>query len=92
MTSRKRPLPQTCEMRILQDTDRIPWTHHQRRQNVYGPRQTERNMRMASPKERETSTFLAWIRKLLLKVHLRIFSSGATSQSTAQERSTLYLD
>ena len=47
---------------------------------------------MASPKERQTSTILAWIWKLLPKVYLRILSSGTTPEPIAQKRSTFYLD
>ena len=47
---------------------------------------------MASSKEREASTLLARIWKLLPKVHSRILSFGTTTQSIAQEGSTLYLD
>ena len=49
-------------------------------------------MTMASPKECEASMLLAWIRKLLSKVHPRILPSGTTPESAAQERSTFYLD
>ena len=28
MTPRKRPLPETWQMRILQNSNQIPWTYH----------------------------------------------------------------
>ena len=89
-TPRKRPLPQTRQMRILQNTNRISWTYHQRRQNDDGPWQIE-NQRLANPKNCQTSQILAWIWKLLLTIHQRILPSGTTAQPTPQERSTFYL-
>ena len=88
-TPRKRPLPQTWQMRILQNSNRIPWTYHQRRQNDDGPWQAKRNQRLASSENCQTSQILAWIRKLLSMIHQRILSPGTTTQSTPQERSTI---
>ena len=88
-TPRKRPLPQTRQMRVLQNSNRISWTYHRRRQNDDGPGQTKRDQRLANPENHQTSQILAWIRELLLTIHQRILSSGTTTESTPQERSTL---
>ena len=90
-TLRKQPLPQTRQMRILQNSNRIPWTYHQRRQNDDGPQQTKRDQRLANSENYQTSQILAWIWKLLLTIHQGILPPGTTAQSTPQKRSTFHL-
>jgi len=91
MTLRKRPLPQTRQMRVLQNSYQISWPYYRRRQDDDGPWQTQWNPRLANPEDSQTSPIMAWIWKLLPTIYQRIFTPGTTAQSTPQERSTILM-
>ena len=88
---KSRPLPQTIEMRILQNKDQISCPYYRRRQDDDGPHKIQQNPQLANPQEWKTSMLFPWIWKLLLMLHSEILRTHPTPEQAPSERPTFYL-
>src|SRR5271168_4901219 len=74
----ERPFPEGKEMRVQQNSSRIPRNDSRRRKNCNGPNQAWRNTRLAYLQHRETSQIFPRVWQFLQKIYSSIFRTGTT--------------
>jgi hypothetical protein len=91
-TLRKRPLPQTNQMQILQNSDRISRINYRRRKNGNGPQQTIRDSRLANTQECQTDQIILRIWEFLPKIHPEILRPCTTAERPTLKRPTIRVE
>src|ERR1700733_14851467 len=91
-TTKTRLICQTGKMRLLGIKSRLPRNDHRRKQDRNGPRETQRNQRLASTDHSQGAATVPRICELLSTIHPRIWKPHSSPEHSLEENGKIRMD